>query len=63
MKNPEIGKHYHFELYNGLKFNAKVINIIDLKIYLSNKEKIEFKDIKNTLEYWPYEEPEINLEK
>ena len=54
----EENKHYHFELYEGKGFNAKVLEIKDVKIKLSNKETIEYKDIKNVLEYWPYEEPE-----
>jgi hypothetical protein len=52
----EENKNYHFELYNGKKFNAKVLEIKDVKIKLSNKETIEYKDIQNVLEYWPYEE-------
>jgi len=53
----EENKHYHFELYEGKGFNAKVLEIKDVKIKLSNKETIEFKDIQSVLEYWPYEEP------
>jgi hypothetical protein len=48
----EIGKTYYFELYHMKGFKAKVTSIKDVKIYLDNDEKIEYKDIKRVIEIY-----------